>query len=364
MDCSSPYAMAGLIGLKDRFDIAFGNDPDCGPPRHRHPQRRAAESQPLPGRGHLVSVPAPARLARRCGRGQDAGLQLDDRPGGGQPGPPAGRGAGRASSGSWTACWTARSASAARRAPGPRSCATTARSGPPTRTASSWICWPPRSPRSPGRDPGEHYQALEDAVRPPRLRAHRRARQRGAEGGAGKPLAGAGARRRTLAGRADHRQADARTGQRRGHRRAEGGHRERLVRGPAIGHRGCLQDLRRELPGRRIICGGSRARPRPSSMPRFERQTCRILPLNSCTRAKMCRPRRPRNTEAHKGISGLRNGMNDFVVRVSSVPARSGKVRSCADGRRSSHDLSHTLHCFFPHLGLDAGCLPPGALRH
>jgi phosphoglucomutase len=28
MDCSSPYAMAGLIGLKDQFDIAFGNDPD------------------------------------------------------------------------------------------------------------------------------------------------------------------------------------------------------------------------------------------------------------------------------------------------------------------------------------------------
>ncbi len=28
MDCSSPYAMASLIGLKDSFDIAFGNDPD------------------------------------------------------------------------------------------------------------------------------------------------------------------------------------------------------------------------------------------------------------------------------------------------------------------------------------------------
>ena len=28
MDCSSPYAMAGLIRLKDEFDIAFGNDPD------------------------------------------------------------------------------------------------------------------------------------------------------------------------------------------------------------------------------------------------------------------------------------------------------------------------------------------------
>jgi len=28
MDCSSPYAMAGLIEMKDKFDIAFGNDPD------------------------------------------------------------------------------------------------------------------------------------------------------------------------------------------------------------------------------------------------------------------------------------------------------------------------------------------------
>jgi len=28
MDCSSPYAMAGLIGLKDNFDVAFGNDAD------------------------------------------------------------------------------------------------------------------------------------------------------------------------------------------------------------------------------------------------------------------------------------------------------------------------------------------------
>ena len=28
MDCSSPYAMANLIALKDRFDVAFGNDAD------------------------------------------------------------------------------------------------------------------------------------------------------------------------------------------------------------------------------------------------------------------------------------------------------------------------------------------------
>jgi phosphoglucomutase len=29
MDCSSPFAMAGLIGLKDRYDVAIGNDPDA-----------------------------------------------------------------------------------------------------------------------------------------------------------------------------------------------------------------------------------------------------------------------------------------------------------------------------------------------
>jgi len=28
MDCSSPYAMASLVSLKDRFDLAFGNDAD------------------------------------------------------------------------------------------------------------------------------------------------------------------------------------------------------------------------------------------------------------------------------------------------------------------------------------------------
>ena len=28
MDCSSPYAMARLVGLKNQFQVAFGNDPD------------------------------------------------------------------------------------------------------------------------------------------------------------------------------------------------------------------------------------------------------------------------------------------------------------------------------------------------
>ncbi len=29
MDCSSPYAMAGLVQLKDKYAVAFGNDPDA-----------------------------------------------------------------------------------------------------------------------------------------------------------------------------------------------------------------------------------------------------------------------------------------------------------------------------------------------
>jgi phosphoglucomutase len=29
MDCSSPYAMAGLVALKDRYQVAFANDPDA-----------------------------------------------------------------------------------------------------------------------------------------------------------------------------------------------------------------------------------------------------------------------------------------------------------------------------------------------
>jgi phosphoglucomutase len=29
MDCSSPYAMAGLVGLKDHYRVAFANDPDA-----------------------------------------------------------------------------------------------------------------------------------------------------------------------------------------------------------------------------------------------------------------------------------------------------------------------------------------------
>ena len=56
MDCSSPYAMASLIGMKDRFDIAFGNDADAdrlteGIHRaHRHRRHEGEHEQRQPRR--------------------------------------------------------------------------------------------------------------------------------------------------------------------------------------------------------------------------------------------------------------------------------------------------------------------------
>jgi phosphoglucomutase len=44
MDCSSPHAMATLIALRDRYDIAFGNDPDSD--RHGIVTRRAGLMNP------------------------------------------------------------------------------------------------------------------------------------------------------------------------------------------------------------------------------------------------------------------------------------------------------------------------------
>jgi len=50
MDCSSQYAMAGLIQLKDNFDIAFGNDADCD--RHGIVTRSAGLMNP----NHYLAV--------------------------------------------------------------------------------------------------------------------------------------------------------------------------------------------------------------------------------------------------------------------------------------------------------------------
>jgi phosphoglucomutase len=50
MDCSSPFAMASLIGLRDRFDVAFGNDADAD--RHGIVTPRAGLMNP----NHFLAV--------------------------------------------------------------------------------------------------------------------------------------------------------------------------------------------------------------------------------------------------------------------------------------------------------------------
>ena len=135
MDCSSPFAMARLLALKDKFDVAFGNDPDAD--RHGI----VTPSTGLLNPNHFLAIAISylfqnrPELAARSRRRQDIGVQRHDRPrrrpdsAGGWPKFPS------ASNGSWTVCWTGVTASAARKAPGPRSCAVTARSGPQTKTA-------------------------------------------------------------------------------------------------------------------------------------------------------------------------------------------------------------------------------------
>lgn len=68
MDCSSPYAMANLIALKDRFDVAFGNDADND--RHGIVTRTAGLMNP----NHYLAVSIAYLFANRPDWKSDAGI--------------------------------------------------------------------------------------------------------------------------------------------------------------------------------------------------------------------------------------------------------------------------------------------------
>ena len=68
MDCSSPYAMANLIALKDRFDVAFGNDADND--RHGIVTRSTGLMNP----NHYLAVSISYLFANRPGWKSDAGI--------------------------------------------------------------------------------------------------------------------------------------------------------------------------------------------------------------------------------------------------------------------------------------------------
>jgi phosphoglucomutase len=68
MDCSSPYAMARLIELKDNFDVAFGNDVDAD--RHGIVSRSAGLMNP----NHYLSVAIWYLFQNRPGWNRDAAV--------------------------------------------------------------------------------------------------------------------------------------------------------------------------------------------------------------------------------------------------------------------------------------------------
>jgi phosphoglucomutase len=68
MDCSSPPAMAGLIGLKDQYDIAFGNDTDFD--RHGIVTPTAGLMNP----NHFLAVAISYLFANRPGWREDAAI--------------------------------------------------------------------------------------------------------------------------------------------------------------------------------------------------------------------------------------------------------------------------------------------------
>ena len=68
MDCSSPYAMAKLIALKDQYQVAFGNDPDSD--RHGIVTPSAGLMNP----NHYLSVAIRYLFSNRPNWRADAGV--------------------------------------------------------------------------------------------------------------------------------------------------------------------------------------------------------------------------------------------------------------------------------------------------
>ncbi|HAS61705.1 MAG TPA: phosphoglucomutase, alpha-D-glucose phosphate-specific, partial [Vibrio sp.] len=67
MDCSSPYAMAGLLALKDDYDLAFGNDPD-------YDRHGIVTSKGLMNPNHFLAVCIDYLYRHREGWGSDVAV--------------------------------------------------------------------------------------------------------------------------------------------------------------------------------------------------------------------------------------------------------------------------------------------------
>ncbi len=149
MDCSSECAMAGLLALRDKFDLAFANDPDYDrhgivtPAGLMNPNHYLAVAinylfQHRPQWGKEVAVGKTLVSSAMIDRVVDAlGRKLVEVPVGFK----------------WfvDGLHDAALASAAKRARARPSCVSTALRGRPIKTASSCACWRRRLPRLPAR---------------------------------------------------------------------------------------------------------------------------------------------------------------------------------------------------------------------
>ena len=265
MDCSSPYAMASLVGLKDRFDVAFGNDPDADRHGIVTPSVGLHEPEPLPRRRHPLSPGAPAAVAgvapssarRSC-------QQLPHRPRGRRAWAANCGRCRSASSGSRRACSTAPAASAARRAPARASCGATARSGRTDKDGLILGLLAAEITARTGKDPGEHYQELTAEFGTPYYTRIDAAGDARAEEPAQETVAG-GRHRDRAAGEP----ITAKLTRAPGNDAPIGGLKvvidKRLVRRPPVGNREHLQALCREPQKRMSIWPPSSSRPERSS---------------------------------------------------------------------------------------------------
>jgi phosphoglucomutase len=157
MDCSSPYAMAGLINLRDRFDVAFGNDPDAD--RHGIVTRSVGLMNP----NHYLAVAIWYLFQNRPGWRADAAVgktlvssSMIDR-----VAAHLGRRLAEVPVGfKWFVDGLIDG-----------SYAWMVRSGPPTRTASSSICWPLRSQPRPAATPANITATWNRALAAPSMPA-------------------------------------------------------------------------------------------------------------------------------------------------------------------------------------------------
>ena len=251
MDCSSPYAMARPDRPEGPLRRRLRQRHRRRPPRHRHAQRGPAEPEPLSGAwpSHYLFA-QPARAGARDGRRrQDAGQQQHDRP----------RGARRSAAalvevpvgfkwfvdglldGSLGFGGEESAGASFLRRDG--TVWTTDKDGiilgllAAEITAQHRAAIPASSTATLTREFGEPVYERIDAPATPEQKAV-----------AGSAVAASRCTRRELAGEPIAAMLTAAPGNGAPIGGAQGRRRERLVRRPAVGHRGRLQDLRRELP--------------------------------------------------------------------------------------------------------------------